>query len=364
MSTHSHEHHHHHSHNHGEKRYIKAEVKKLEHSEIEIEAEISAETLEHFFALALKNAVITAEIDGFRAGKAPENIVLKHIGEINILERAARQALDEVYPEILDDLNIHAIGTPTIAVTKIARGNPLGIRSRTAVMPEVELEDYKKIASETKTKKDGDDDKPVTKEEIDAVIEDMRKATGGIGTESSPTLPEVDDEFASKFGDFKNVKELRDNIAENISLEKKRILRDSHRAEIADRLISAAKIDVPEILIESELDGMVKRFENDVQRSGLKLEDYLSQMKKSFEDIRKEWRPGAEKKTRLELILSHIARTENIKPDEERVKKEVENILSHHKDADRFQARLYIEHVLKNDAVFDFLVNQGAGNKK
>ena len=359
----------------GTKSYASATFKKLERSEVEIEAEIPAEILEQKFKKVLKNAVASAEIQGFRAGKAPEQIVLKNLGELNILERAAREALDEAYPHIVNGLNIRAIGAPTIAVTKLARGNPLGFRARTAVMPEVLLGDYKKIASEVKIKNADEAKVPADEKEVDRVIEDMRKALAGHthhehghghdnhsdGEQNKPhihELPEVNDEFAAKFGNFKSVDELRKNIAESLMTEKERASRDARRAEIAEKILASATIEVPEFFIESELESMIKRFENDVTRSGMTLEAYLSGVKKTLDDVKKEWRSSAEKKARLELVLAHIARTEDIKPDEERVKKEVDHIVAAHKDADRFQARQYIEHILKNEAVFDFLEKQ------
>lgn len=288
-----------------EKKFNIVATKKLERTEFEIEAEIAAGFLERLFKEVLKEISQTAEIAGFRAGKAPEHIVLNHFGEINILEKAARRALDEIYPELVAESRVRAIGVPAIAITKLARGNPLGFRARTATMPEIVLGDYKKIAGGVKRK-----------------------------------MPE------------------NTAAGETANEEKQRASRDIRRGEIAEKILESAKFEVPDFFIESELEAMIKRFEYDVSRSGMTLDAYLTGVKKTLDDVRREWRPSAEKKARLELILAHIARTENILPDEERVKKEVEHIMQHHKDADRFQARQYIEHVLKNEAVFDFLEKQ------
>lgn len=304
------------------KKYSHLATKKLERSEFEIEAEINADVFERFFEDALKNLVKTAEIPGFRAGKAPEQVVIKNFGEMSILERAARDALDEIYPEIIGDIGIRAIGLPTIAVTKIARGNPLGFRARTAIMPEVTIGDYKKIAREVVEKRNKKD---VEKKKV---VDNKTENTDGA-----------------------------ENLTDETD-EKARAAKDARRAEIAEKILESAKIEVPDFFIESELQSMINRFEHDVMHAGLKLDAYLAQAKKTLDDLRKEWRPSAEKKAKLELALAHIARAENIKADEERVKKEVDGIISLHKTADRFQARQFVEHVLKNEAVFEFLENQ------
>ncbi len=337
-----------------EKKFTVIATKKLERSEFEIDAEINADVLERLFKETLKNLSQTAEIAGFRAGKAPENVILSNFGEINILEKAARKALDEVYPEIVAESGVRAIGTPTIAITKLARGNPLGFRARTATMPEIVLGDYKKMP-DLKIGKDGD---PVTEDEIEKAIKEIQKADAD--ADGTATLPEVNDEFVARVGNCKDVAEFRKRVAQSLTAEKKRVTRDIRRAKIAEHLITIAKMEVPDFFVEAELESMIKRFEHDVVGSGMSLEKYLSSVKKTLDEIKTEWRPSALKKARTELILAHIARAENITPDEERVKKEVDHIVAEHKDADRFQARQYIEHILKNEAVFDFLEKQAS----
>jgi FKBP-type peptidyl-prolyl cis-trans isomerase (trigger factor) len=82
---------------------------------------------------------------------------------------------------------------------------------------------------------------------------------------------------------------------------------------------------------------------------------YLKQINKTESDIQKEWRESAIKRAKLELILKHIARKEKIEPKAEDIKKEVDHIMSHHKTADRFKARMYVENSMVNQMVFEFL---------
>lgn len=332
----------------GEKKYENVSVKRLEHSEIEIDGEIKASVLDFWYKEVLKNAAKNADIAGFRTGKAPEELVEKQMGQMKILEKAAESAIDKVYPIIIEEVlskeNIRPIGTPVIAATKLALGNPLGFKAKTSIFPEVKIDDYKKIAEGVPR----ENDPAVLEKDIDAVIEDLRKTS---------EFQEINDEFAKKFGDFKNVQEMRLKISENILNEKKREIKEKRRGSIAEKLIAASEIDVPEILVESELDTMVGRFRHDVEQAGMTLENYLSKIEKTEDEIRRDWHESAVKRARLELILAYIARKENISPDEERVKKEMEHILSHHKDADRFRARMFVEHMLQNEKVLEFLEN-------
>ena len=80
---------------------LQIKINKLPKSELEIEGEMPAELFEQFFNATLKRVTENAEIDGFRKGKAPEHIMLSKIPEIKILEEAAKLALCQHYPKII-----------------------------------------------------------------------------------------------------------------------------------------------------------------------------------------------------------------------------------------------------------------------
>ena len=74
--------------------------------------------------------------------------------------------------------------------------------------------------------------------------------------------------------------------------------------------------------------------------------------------MKKEWAVTAEKRAKSQIILNEIAKVEGIVPEEEVVKKEMETILTHYKDAERFRVRMYVETFLVNEKVFQFLEEQ------
>lgn len=366
------------------KKYQNIEHKKLERSEVEVTGEITAEAFDHHYKHVVSHATQSADIPGFRAGKAPESVVVKHVGEPALMERAAREAIDEIFPDIIDELKLRAISTPTIAITKIARGNPLGFRARIALLPEIVIDDYKKIAASVKPVDENSDTVQVTEKEITEVIDNLRhmfaheQAHGAHGHahdhaahdhdhdhDHTHELPELTDEFAAKLGpDFKTVADLKKGIEENVLASKKRELKERRRGEIAEKLVAAATIDVPEVLIESELESMMHQFKSDVERSGVTFPAYLADIKKTEDDIKKEWRTNAEKKAKLELLLGHIARAEHIVPGEDEVKAGVDEITKRHADVDRFRARMHVERVIRNSMTLDFLEKQAEKSAK
>jgi len=93
-----------------------------------------------------KNLNEDIKVDGFRKNMVPENVLAAKVGEFVIDQETAELALSRAYMNILIDRKIDAIGRPQVTITKLARGNPLEFKIITAVVPEVKLPDYKKIA--------------------------------------------------------------------------------------------------------------------------------------------------------------------------------------------------------------------------
>ena len=103
---------------------------------------------------------------------------------------------------------------------------------------------------------------------------------------------------------------------------------------------------------------MLAQFKNDIETAGVSYNDYLTQIKKTEEDLKNEWKETAVKRAKSQFVLNTIAKEEKIAPTEEDIKKEVDLIVSHHKDADRFRVRMYVENFLSNELVFQFLESQ------
>ena len=125
---------------------LKTTVKKLPRSIVEIEGELEAEVFESYLDKALKKLGEQVEVPGFRKGKVPENILMSQLPESKILEEMAELALADHYPKIIEEHKIDAISRPEVAITKLARKNPLGFKILTSVLPEIKLPDYKKLA--------------------------------------------------------------------------------------------------------------------------------------------------------------------------------------------------------------------------
>jgi trigger factor len=352
------------------KTYEHLTTKKLDKSRLEISASIPTEVWEKFRVQALKNINETVKVDGFRPGMIPENILIGKVGEMPILEEMAELALSKAYVDIIVDGAIDAIGKPKVEITKIAKGNPLEFKATTDVVPEVTLPDYKKIASDEVQKNISDEEKVTDKDIEEAILKIRKSRVSHEGHDHKKmsaedheknimeNLPELTDEFVKSLGDFADIPDFKNKLSTMLAEEKKDAAREKRRIRIADALNAGTHLELPQIMIDSELNRMQAQFEGDISRMNVKLEDYLKHAKKTIGDIRSEWKEHAEKKAKLQLILNEIAKAENIKPDQKEIETEVNHIVEHYKDADRERAAVYAETVLTNEKVFQWLENQ------
>jgi trigger factor len=348
-------------------------------SQVKITGEIPYEILEEERSAAIKNLGKNVELDGFRKGHVPESVLVKHIGEINILTEMAERSISHMYPHILEEHKIEAIGYPKIEITKIAPENPLGFTALVAVIPPVTLPDYMSIAETVNSNKESEEltDEDLTKK-IDEILrqkiayERMQKKAAAVPAEEGdlPTpetveekegeivVPELTDELAKTLGQpgqFETVDDFKAKLREHLEIEKKRDVGTAHRAKLTDAIIDVSTIELPQVLIDSELQQMFGHMEEDLKRSNLKMEDYLKHIKKTEEDLKTEWTPAAEKRAKLQLTLNEIAKKEKVTADKELVEKQVAELKEQYKDADEVRVRTYVESILTNEAVLKML---------
>ena len=340
-------------------------IKKLPESEIEITADIPVALVHHHRIRAIKKFQKNLELPGFRKGHVPEDMVLSNVGEAALMQEAAETAISEAYAAIVKEKKLDVVGRPEVTITKIASGNPIGFKIRSAMYPTIELPKYTQIAGETAKKHEDPDKAVVTEEELNAELERLQKLftpqqaneteTPEGKTEKKVEPPELTDEFARELGDFKDLADLKEKIKEGYGATKRQKLLEKRRLAIADAIIAATKVTVPAVFVDGELDQMVASFEERVTRAGMKMDDYLKQVNKSLEDLRKEWRADAEKRAKLQLIFNEIAKKENIAPDAGKLEREVKHIKEHYPDAHEHSIKTYVAVQMVNESVFQML---------
>ncbi|NQV93289.1 hypothetical protein HQ403_02215 [Candidatus Kaiserbacteria bacterium] len=371
------------------KLYENVTVTNLENSEIEIEGEVPASVIPQYRAKALKKLGENAHMDGFRKGHVPEKVLVEKIGEQNIMGEVAEMALADIYPTLVQDKNLDVIGAPQVTITKLAAGNPIGFKIKSAVLPEFTLPNYLKVAKDLLQKDNGSkDDLEVTDADVERVLTEVRRGKArfekaqkqALNQSENPdvdlaeetkvsegeeeNLPELDDDFIASLGDFKTVADFEARVREDLTQEKIQKAREKKRITLSEELIEKTDITLPKILTESETDKMVAQMKDDVARMNMKFEDYLTHVKKTEDDLRSEWKEQAEKRAQLQLILNKIAKQEHITADHDEVHRQMDVILEKFKEANPSNVHTYVETQLTNEAVFRFLEEEKTEEKK
>jgi FKBP-type peptidyl-prolyl cis-trans isomerase (trigger factor) len=335
--------------------------------EAEVLAEIPAEAMATYREEALKEIQKEAKLDGFRPGKAPLERILQIYGEGAVMRAAAERAIQSELPEILAKEQLPVVETPKVTTDTPESGKPLKFTARAALAPEIKLADHTKIAEAVRTEKE---DTSVSDTEHAEALTHLRRERARIdkveaGTEPAKAaeesrsmkeeeLPALDDAFVQSLG-YESAEAFSTALRENIKTEKELRAQEKRRAAILDRLAGESTISYPAILKEFELDEMEARFKDDLARGGYTFEAFLTEQKKSREELRASWEAAADKRAKVRLVLGEVARQEHIEPDEASLAHELEHAKQHYPQADAETLRVHIAHALRNEMVIRFL---------
>ncbi len=427
---------------------IKLEDK--ENSKKELKVTIPLEEFEDYVDQAAQALSKEMDIEGFRPGNAPREVVENSVGKEKVWHEAAHIAVEKSYPEAIQKNDLFPISQPEVDFIQLAPGNDLVYKASFYVMPELELPDYKKIAS--KIADEEVEDVEVEDSEVEETLERIQKSravskqvdrkaknedevtvsfTGKVEDEkrieeedfefelgsgqfnalegfedeilgmkagevkdftvsipeesnnkelagkdidfnlelksvSEKEIPELTDEFAeSLHPNVSSLEELREKIEEGIQSEKETEKEESLKMKIVQKLIENTELQIPDILVERELDNMENKMQRQLQQSGVTFDDYLDQIDKSKEELREEWKGKAEDNVAAAIILHKISEKEEIEVSDEEVEEEVQKHLRHtgqsaenQNEENLKRLRSYIHDIKKNQKIFDFLMDK------
>ncbi|MCX6766828.1 MAG: trigger factor [Candidatus Moranbacteria bacterium] len=175
-------------------------------------------------------------------------------------------------------------------------------------------------------------------------------------------LPKIDDEFAKNLGKFENLAAFKKNLAEGIELEQKNKNEEKWRAEAIEKIAAESQIELPDMLVDQELEKMMAEFEQNIAAMGLQLETYLENIKKSKSEIAKGWKETAERRVRAALILKEIAKAEEIGVPSSEVEEEMNRVLAYYKSVPNMEKNVdmerlysYAKGIISNEKVFKLL---------
>jgi len=352
-----------------------------EKSEAVITAEIPWETFENYRKEALKSLQDSVSIDGFRDKKIPEKVLEEHVGEMGIISEMAQFAISDIYPKIVADNELQTIGRPDVKITKISKGNPLEFEAIATMMPTVELpDDYLDTAAKTyQEASESNEGEPATDEEVEEAIENIRQQWAQSQAQqkaqesgekidfnnleiTDEDLPDVDDDFVQKISSNETVADFKKTLKENLQDQKERKAAESKRGKIIDAIVNSAEADLPDLIIDGELDKMMAQFESDVARAGMEMDDYFEQADTTKEEMRSKWRPDAKRRAKTQLVLNKIAADEDIQADDEAVDEEVKQIVAQYDEVPEARARMFVRSRMINENTIEWLEEKAKEN--
>lgn len=175
-------------------------------------------------------------------------------------------------------------------------------------------------------------------------------------------LPELTDEFIKDATGSATVEEYKAKAKERLQNQADRRANDATENSILEAIAANAEVEIPQAMIEREIDGLVQKFEYQLMYQGMKLQDYLDFLKVTVADFRKNYEEQAKKNVLHQLIISHIIKEEKIEANEEEVDAKVaEQAASVEKTAEEYKKNMdprqfdYIRSDIIITKLFNFL---------
>ena len=175
-------------------------------------------------------------------------------------------------------------------------------------------------------------------------------------------LPELTDAFIKDATGSETIEEYKAKTKERLQQQADKNSLDATENSILDAISATAEAEIPQAMIEREIDGLVQKFEYQLMYQGLKLQDYLDFIKTTKEEFRKNYEEQAKKNVLNQLVISQIIKDEKIEATDEEVEAKVaEQAASVDKSAEEYKKGMdprqydYIKSDIIITKLFDFL---------
>ena len=187
-------------------------------------------------------------------------------------------------------------------------------------------------------------------------------------------LPEVDDEFVKDVSEFDTLEEYRKDLENTIRTRKEHAAEASTEQQLIKAIIDRVEADVPQMMIDREVDEIINAFDMQLRDQGMNLETYLKYTQGTVEALQEQYRERAEQQVRVRLGLAKIAEQEGLAVTDEEIEAEykkvadaygmpIENVkgLVRPKDISKDVANQKAMDLVKENAVYTEKAPEGEG---
>ena len=144
-------------------------------------------------------------------------------------------------------------------------------------------------------------------------------------------LPELNDEFAQDVSEFETLEEYKNDVKAKLSLTKQKEAATENENHVVDKVVENATMDIPEPMIDSQVNNMVNDYARRMQSQGLSLEQYMQFTGMTIDTLKEQMKPQAVKRIQTRLVLEAIVKAENITVSDEAVEKEIADMAESYK---------------------------------
>lgn len=174
--------------------------------------------------------------------------------------------------------------------------------------------------------------------------------------------PELTDDFAMTFG-VKSLEELNKTLLDNLKMEQEQKVSQKLEIEMLEKITEKAKFgDIPEELVKSEAHAMFHEFEHSLEHQGGNINDYMSSMKKTKEEMMLDMMPEAMKRVKMILMIREVGVLEGVKVEDKEIDEQLEKIAKQYHDDQETLARIktadyrgYLRNSMTNQKIVDLL---------
>ncbi|HIV11579.1 MAG TPA: trigger factor [Candidatus Pullilachnospira stercoravium] len=165
-------------------------------------------------------------------------------------------------------------------------------------------------------------------------------------------LPELNDDFAKDVSEFDTLEEYKADIKKNLEEKKADAAKRSREDAAVEKAIENASMEIPDAMLETQVDQMLDDFARRIQAQGLSMEQYMQFTGATQDAMREQMKPQAMKRIQTRLVLEKIAEAENIQISDERLDEEIAKMAEMYKmEADKLKEMMgdYEKDQMKKD---------------
>ena len=136
-------------------------------------------------------------------------------------------------------------------------------------------------------------------------------------------LPALDDDFAKDISEFDTLDEYKADVRAKLEAQAAERDNNAFTNAVIEKVMENATVEIPEAMVERQIDSMVRNFEARLAQQGLKLADFIKYMGQDEKSFRNQYREQAEKSVRANLVLEAVENAENFEATEEEIDAEI-----------------------------------------